>query len=160
VIIDWKEASLWFFKFNIIQPECNISHFSFVCNWNRFLITFQNRNQNQFRFIKQARKAQWFPIHSIFSWLLNCKTPSIPLILNCFQLVYMITFSVHISCFWRDMYTFCEFYYKSKSSVGFLIFCKLRILTCVYISVVLLLLCPNSSCIYLRSTPASSKWVA
>lgn len=57
------------------------------------------------------------------------------------------------------MYIFCEFYYKSNSSVGFILFCKLRILPCVKISVVLQLPCPGSAGLYLRATPASGKWV-
>jgi hypothetical protein len=50
--------------------------------------------------------------------------------------------------------------YISKSSSGLRISFKLRMLTYVYISMVQLLLCPNSSCIYLISTPLSNKCVA
>ena len=51
-------------------------------------------------------------------------------------------------------------YCRYKSSNGLFIFCKLCVLTWVYISVVRLLLWPNSSCIYRKSVPASNICVA
>ena len=53
-----------------------------------------------------------------------------------------------------------KYSYSSNSSKGLLNSSSVFCVICVYISVVLRLLCPNSCCITLRLTPFSSAWVA
>ncbi len=72
--------------------------------------------------------------------------------------IHLLLALLSCGCFYFYRLKFTEFIYKSSN--GDLICCKFLVLTCVYISVVLLLLCPNNSCIYLRSVPLSNRCVA
>src|SRR4030043_926649 len=58
------------------------------------------------------------------------------------------------------LFSFLPPFLKSRLSSGLRILLMLRVLTCVHISVVLLLLCPRSSWIYLKSVPFSRACVA